>query len=121
MWSFYHFYGEMYPITVSVFWIFQLISHGDLCVSQTPSLPSSYRLLTASAHFHNSLFSPVAEEHILTLSLNVSVSLPEPAFLPENFKKKDVAEILSHKKAYNACEYEQGYVREDSSRLTHVT
>uniref|UniRef100_A0A671W0V3 Glutamate receptor, ionotropic, delta 2 (Grid2) interacting protein, b n=1 Tax=Sparus aurata TaxID=8175 RepID=A0A671W0V3_SPAAU len=25
-----------------------------------------------------------------------------PAFLPENFKKKDVVEILSHKKAYNA-------------------
>ncbi|KAI7797279.1 putative delphilin, partial [Triplophysa rosa] len=31
-----------------------------------------------------------------------SISLPEPAFLPENFKKKDVVEILSHKKAYNA-------------------
>ncbi|KAM4525939.1 delphilin isoform 1-T1 [Fundulus diaphanus] len=27
---------------------------------------------------------------------------PKPAFLPENFKKKDVVEILSHKKAYNA-------------------
>ncbi|KAM4623674.1 delphilin [Polymixia lowei] len=26
----------------------------------------------------------------------------KPAFLPENFKKKDVVEILSHKKAYNA-------------------
>ncbi len=46
------------------------------------------------------------EELILTLLLNVSVSLPEPTFLPENFKKKDVVEILSHKKAYNACEYE---------------
>ncbi|XP_068439018.1 delphilin isoform X5 [Clinocottus analis] len=31
-----------------------------------------------------------------------SMSPPEPAFLPENFKKKDVVEILSHKKAYNA-------------------
>ncbi|XP_059388046.1 delphilin isoform X4 [Carassius carassius] len=31
-----------------------------------------------------------------------SICLPEPAFLPENFKKKDVVEILSHKKAYNA-------------------
>ncbi|XP_070304819.1 delphilin-like [Salvelinus sp. IW2-2015] len=31
-----------------------------------------------------------------------SISLPEPAFLPESFKKKDVVEILSHKKAYNA-------------------
>ncbi|XP_056111366.1 delphilin isoform X3 [Rhinichthys klamathensis goyatoka] len=31
-----------------------------------------------------------------------SISLPEPTFLPENFKKKDVVEILSHKKAYNA-------------------
>ncbi|KAF3853341.1 hypothetical protein F7725_014029 [Dissostichus mawsoni] len=29
----------------------------------------------------------------------------KPAFLPENFKKKDVVEILSHKKAYNACKY----------------
>lgn len=38
--------------------------------------------------------------------LKLSVSPPEPAFLPENFKKKDVVEILSHKKAYNACEYE---------------
>eukprot|EP00064_Thunnus_orientalis_P018116 superscaffoldBa00004067_g18207 len=31
----------------------------------------------------------------------------KPAFLPENFKKKDVVEILSHKKAYNACEYDK--------------
>ncbi|KAK2820825.1 hypothetical protein Q5P01_023784 [Channa striata] len=30
------------------------------------------------------------------------ISPPEPAFLPENFKKKDMVEILSHKKAYNA-------------------
>ncbi|KAJ8283990.1 hypothetical protein COCON_G00028400 [Conger conger] len=30
------------------------------------------------------------------------ISLPEPTFLPETFKKKDVIEILSHKKAYNA-------------------
>ncbi|KAL0983946.1 hypothetical protein UPYG_G00135060 [Umbra pygmaea] len=30
-----------------------------------------------------------------------SISLPEPAFLPENFKKKEVVEILSYKKAYN--------------------
>ncbi|XP_078478853.1 delphilin, partial [Lampetra planeri] len=27
---------------------------------------------------------------------------PKPAFQPDNFKKKDVVEILSHKKAYNA-------------------
>ncbi|CDQ83436.1 unnamed protein product [Oncorhynchus mykiss] len=32
----------------------------------------------------------------------------KPAFLPESFKKKDVVEILSHKKAYNACEYDPG-------------
>uniref|UniRef100_A0AAY4CFW3 Delphilin n=1 Tax=Denticeps clupeoides TaxID=299321 RepID=A0AAY4CFW3_9TELE len=31
-----------------------------------------------------------------------SISLPEPAFLPDSFKKKDVIGILSHKKAYNA-------------------
>ncbi|XP_034563956.1 LOW QUALITY PROTEIN: delphilin [Notolabrus celidotus] len=31
-----------------------------------------------------------------------SMSPSEPAFLPDNFKKKDVMEILSHKKAYNA-------------------
>nr|XP_020471555.1 delphilin isoform X2 [Monopterus albus] len=31
-----------------------------------------------------------------------AISPPEPAFLPENFKKKDTVEILSHKKAYNA-------------------
>ncbi|XP_026861897.2 delphilin isoform X3 [Electrophorus electricus] len=31
-----------------------------------------------------------------------SISLPEPTFLPESFKKKDLVEILSHKKAYNA-------------------
>ncbi|XP_043959036.1 delphilin isoform X2 [Gambusia affinis] len=30
------------------------------------------------------------------------ISPTEPAFLPENLKKKDVVEILSHKKAYNA-------------------
>ncbi|XP_029102817.1 delphilin [Scleropages formosus] len=30
------------------------------------------------------------------------ISLPEPTILPESFKKKDVVEILSHKKAYNA-------------------
>lgn len=47
---------------------------------------------------------------MLTLPLNVSVSLPEPTFLPESFKKKDVIEILSHKKAYNACEYDWVHV-----------
>ncbi|XP_018610065.2 delphilin isoform X1 [Scleropages formosus] len=31
-----------------------------------------------------------------------SMSLPEPTLQGENFKKKDVIEILSHKKAYNA-------------------
>lgn len=30
-----------------------------------------------------------------------AISLPEPSLLPESFKKKDVVEILSHKKAYN--------------------
>ncbi|XP_046756910.1 delphilin isoform X8 [Gallus gallus] len=30
-----------------------------------------------------------------------TISLPEPTFMPETFKKKDVVEILSHKKAYN--------------------
>ncbi|XP_059572249.1 delphilin isoform X3 [Alligator mississippiensis] len=30
-----------------------------------------------------------------------TISLPEPALMPESFKKKDVVEILSHKKAYN--------------------
>nr|XP_056722323.1 delphilin [Euleptes europaea] len=30
-----------------------------------------------------------------------AISLPEPSPLPESFKKKDVVEILSHKKAYN--------------------
>jgi len=76
-------------------------------VSQIPSFPSSYWHLTASFHSHNHILFPllVQGEHILTLSLNVLVSLPEPTFLPENFKKKDVVEILSHKKAYNACEY----------------
>lgn len=28
---------------------------------------------------------------------------PEPSPQPDTFKKKDVIEILSHKKAYNAC------------------
>uniref|UniRef100_A0A3B3RAH3 Grid2 interacting protein n=1 Tax=Paramormyrops kingsleyae TaxID=1676925 RepID=A0A3B3RAH3_9TELE len=31
-----------------------------------------------------------------------TISSPEPSILPETFKKKDVVEILSHKKAYNA-------------------
>ncbi|KAE8284457.1 Delphilin Glutamate receptor, ionotropic, delta 2-interacting protein 1 [Larimichthys crocea] len=44
-----------------------------------------------SIRHHYSPFTPI------TL-----ISPPEPAFLPENFKKKDVVEILSHKKAYNA-------------------
>ncbi|XP_067162376.1 delphilin [Apteryx mantelli] len=30
-----------------------------------------------------------------------TISLPEPTLMPESFKKKDVVEILSHKKAYN--------------------
>ncbi|XP_025045801.2 delphilin isoform X1 [Pelodiscus sinensis] len=30
-----------------------------------------------------------------------AISLPEPTLLPDSFKKKDVVEILSHKKAYN--------------------
>lgn len=33
-----------------------------------------------------------------------SVSLPEPVPRPEPFRKKEVVEILSHKKAYNTCE-----------------
>lgn len=33
-----------------------------------------------------------------------SVSLPEPVPGPEPFRKKEVVEILSHKKAYNTCE-----------------
>lgn len=33
------------------------------------------------------------------------VSAPEPSPQPETYKKKDVIEILSHKKAYNACKY----------------
>lgn len=32
------------------------------------------------------------------------VSLPEPVPGPEPFRKKEVVEILSHKKAYNTCE-----------------
>lgn len=43
----------------------------------------------------------------------MSVSLPEPAFLPESFKKKDVVEILSYKKAYNACEYDHAVAARD--------
>ncbi|KPP68245.1 delphilin-like, partial [Scleropages formosus] len=35
---------------------------------------------------------------------------PKPTILPESFKKKDVVEILSHKKAYNACEYVRHFV-----------
>lgn len=66
----------------------------------------------------------VPGEHILTLLLKLSVSPPEPAFLPENFKKKDVVEILSHKKAYNACEYQkdmaEGHTRLKRSRLKTV-
>lgn len=34
-----------------------------------------------------------------------SVPVPDPSPQLETFKKKDVIEILSHKKAYNACEY----------------
>lgn len=33
------------------------------------------------------------------------VPAPEPTPQLETFKKKDVIEILSHKKAYNACKY----------------
>lgn len=32
------------------------------------------------------------------------ISLPEPVPRPEPFRKKEVVEILSHKKAYNTCE-----------------
>lgn len=31
------------------------------------------------------------------------VAAPEPTIQTETFKKKDIIEILSHKKAYNAC------------------
>lgn len=52
--------------------------------------------------------SPWCQENTsLHCLLKWSVSPPEPAFLPDNFKKKDVVEILSHKKAYNACEYDK--------------
>lgn len=35
----------------------------------------------------------------------LSVPVPDPSPQLETFKKKDVIEILSHKKAYNACKY----------------
>lgn len=35
---------------------------------------------------------------------------PEPSPQLETFKKKDVIEILSHKKAYNACKYGFSYI-----------
>lgn len=38
-------------------------------------------------------------------SILFSVPAPDPSPLLETFKKKDVIEILSHKKAYNACKY----------------
>lgn len=37
------------------------------------------------------------------------VPAPEPSPQPDTFKKKDVIEILSHKKAYNACKYIMAY------------
>lgn len=38
-------------------------------------------------------------------SILFSVPAPDPSPQLETFKKKDVIEILSHKKAYNACKY----------------
>lgn len=40
---------------------------------------------------------------LFTYPDSILVPVPEPALQPEAFKKKDVIEILSHKKAYNAC------------------
>lgn len=40
--------------------------------------------------------------------LSHPVSLPEPVPGPEPFRKKEVVEILSHKKAYNTCEKPKG-------------
>lgn len=51
----------------------------------------------------------------------MSVSLPEPNILPESFKKKDVVEILSHKKAYNACEYNWDCFTEELHRFHKKT
>lgn len=39
-----------------------------------------------------------------SLPLIKAFSLPEPVPGPEPFRKKEVVEILSHKKAYNTCE-----------------
>lgn len=50
----------------------------------------------------------------------MSVSLPDPAPQSETFKKKDVVEILSHKKAYNACKYESGEREEDATLFQAV-
>lgn len=36
---------------------------------------------------------------------------PDPSPQLETFKKKDVIEILSHKKAYNACKYNNPALR----------
>ncbi|CAB1313104.1 unnamed protein product, partial [Coregonus sp. 'balchen'] len=41
----------------------------------------------------------------------------KPAFLPESFKKKDVVEILSHKKAYNTCELRKVLMTMSTDRL----
>ncbi|XP_055360576.1 delphilin [Betta splendens] len=47
---------------------------------------------------------PVSNKHrtVFLIHHPASFSPSEPALLPENFKKKDTVEILSHKKAYNA-------------------
>lgn len=48
--------------------------------------------------------------NLVSIEININVvkfvvPVPEPLPHLETFKKKDVIEILSHKKAYNACKY----------------
>lgn len=63
----------------------------------------------------------VPGEPALTLCLlKWPVSPTEPAFLPENLKKKDVVEILSHKKAYNACKSRSKQTNMNETTLTEA-
>jgi hypothetical protein len=55
-------------------------------------------------------------------ALNYLFSLPEPVPRPEPFRKKEVVEILSHKKAYNTCEgpgNPGGFLESGSGPLGH--
>lgn len=68
----------------------------------TQKASCEYKWNKYSLFKHNPYICDLCTDAVLIV---FAVPVPDPSPQLETFKKKDVIEILSHKKAYNACKY----------------